>query len=292
MTTTEKDLTVRIPALARAPVRAPVLTITGGRRSFAPLKGVWEFRELLYFLAWRDVKIRYKQTVIGAAWAIIQPVVTMVIFTAIFHRFARINTGEIPYPVFAFAGLLPWNLFAGALQRSILSLVASQPLITKVYFPRVLVPVAATASAVVDFAVALVVLAVMAAYYGIWPTWRMLALPGAVGLILLASVGVGLWFSALNVRYRDVGHAIPFLIQVWMFASPVAYPVTLVPERWHLLYSLNPMVGAIQLFRWVLLGNPPPDPQLVALSVLIGMTLLAWGLFYFHRMERTFADVI
>jgi lipopolysaccharide transport system permease protein len=230
--------------------------------------------------------------VIGAAWAIIQPVVTMVIFTAIFHRFARIDTGDIPYPVFAFAGLLPWNLFAGALQRSILSLVASTTLITKVYFPRMMVPVAATASAAVDFAVALVVLIVMAAYYGILPTWRILALPASVALVLLTALAVGLWLSALNVKYRDVGHAIPFLIQVWMFASPVAYPVGLVPDRWHVLYNLNPMVGAIQLFRWVLLGNPQPDLSLVAGSLGVGLVLLVWGLFYFHRMERTFADVI
>lgn len=292
MRTTEKELTIPTPPPAAGTAQMPVLTIAGGRRSFFPVREVWEFRELLYFLAWRDIKIRYKQTVIGAAWAIIQPVVTMVIFTAIFHRFARIDTGEIPYPVFAFAGLLPWNLFAGALQRAILSLVASQPLITKVYFPRVMVPVAATASAVVDFAIALIVLVVMAAYYGIWPTWRMAALPGAVVLILLAALAVGLWFSALNVKYRDVGHAIPFVIQVWMFASPVAYPIGLVPERWHLLYGLNPMVGGIQLFRWVLLGSPAPNLPQLGLAFAVAVALLLWGAFYFYRMERTFADVI
>jgi len=292
-TVTEKELVVQVPADGRAPAAdLPVITITARRRAFLPVKELWEFRELLYFLTWRDIKVRYKQTAIGAAWAVIQPLVTMVIFTAVFHRFAKIETGAVPYPVFAFAGLLPWNLFAGALQRSIQSLVSSAPLITKVYFPRLVVPVAATFSAMVDFAVAFGVLVVMAIWFGIVPTWRVAALPVVVALALLAALAVGLWLSALNVRYRDVGHAVPFLIQVWMFASPVAYPATLVPERWQLLYSLNPMVGAIQGFRWALLGGPMPDTWAIAVSAVVTLVLLLWGLIYFQRMERSFADVI
>ncbi|HEY6103721.1 MAG TPA: ABC transporter permease [bacterium] len=295
MNTTEKELIRPVPPHPRDMKRAshfPALVITARRRGFIPVRELWEFRELLYFLGWRDIKVRYKQTAIGAAWAVLQPVITMVIFTAIFHRFAKINTGNIPYPVFAFAGLLPWNLFAGAMQRSIVSLVTSTPLITKVYFPRLIVPIAATFSAAVDFAIAFAVLVVMGIRYNILPTWRLVALPLAVGVALLAAVAVGLWLSALNVKYRDVGHAIPFLIQVWMFASPVAYPMGLVPGRWHLLYSANPMVGAIQTFRWSLLGGPAPDLRLLAVSFLVTLALLIWGLFYFHRMERTFADVI
>jgi lipopolysaccharide transport system permease protein len=241
---------------------------------------------------WRDVKVRYKQTVIGAAWAVIQPLVTMVIFTLIFGRLARIPSEGVPYPVFAFAGLLPWHLFAGGLQRSIQSVVSSAHLISKVYFPRLIVPLAATFSATIDFAIAFIVLVLMAVVYGLMPTWRVIALPGFVGLALLSALGVGLWLSALNVRYRDVGHAIPFLIQVWMYASPVVYPVALVPERWRLVYSLNPMVGAIEGFRWALLGKPVPDLQTIAMSAGAAFLLLAWGVAYFRRMERTFADVI
>jgi lipopolysaccharide transport system permease protein len=194
--------------------------------------------------------------------------------------------------VFAFAGLLPWNLFAGAMQRSIVSLVTSAPMVTKVYFPRLIVPIAATFSAVVDFAIAFLVLIAMGIWYHILPGWRLVAMPLAVVISLLTAVAVGLWLSALNVKYRDVGHTIPFVIQIWMFASPVAYPLGLVPGRWHLLYSVNPMVGAIQLFRWSLLGGAAPDLRMLATSFLVTLALLIWGIFYFHRMERTFADVI
>jgi len=275
-----------------APADSPVVTIAAQRRAHLPFKELWEFRELLYFLIWRDVKIRYKQTVIGMAWAVIQPVVSMVIFTVIFGRFARMPSEGIPYPIFAYAGLLPWHLFAGALQRSIQSLVSSAPLITKVYFPRVIVPISATLSATVDFAISLAVLVAIAVGFGIVPTWRIVVLPGFVGLVLLAALAVGLWLSALNVRYRDVGHAIPFLIQIWMYASPVVYPVGLVPERWRLLYGVNPMVGAIEGFRWALLDKPAPDLRLIAAGVAVTLALFVGGVVFFRRMERIFADVI
>ncbi|MDR7467981.1 MAG: ABC transporter permease [Armatimonadota bacterium] len=293
--TTETELpvpAVSTPKDEARPAVTPVLTITPRRHGFFPVKELWEFRELLYFLAWRDIKIRYKQTVFGAAWAVIQPLVTMVIFTAIFHRFARITTGDIPYPVFAYAGLLPWNLFAGSLQRSILSLVGSTHLITRVYFPRQILPIAATFSAAVDFAVAFAVLIVMGVGYGVPPTWRLLALPAAVAMVMLTAMGVGMWLSALNVKYRDVGHTVPFLIQVWMFASPVAYPLSLVPGHLHGLYAINPMAGAIELFRWAVAGGPAPSVPLLAIGFGATLVLLAWGLFYFRQMERSFADII
>lgn len=269
----------------------PSVVISPRRRRISP-REIWAYRELLYFLTWRDVKVRYKQTIIGAAWAVIQPVMTMLIFTAIFSRVARISSEGIPYPVFAYAGLMPWSLFSGSLQRSIMSVVQSAPLITKVYFPRLIVPIAATVSASVDFAIAFIVLVIMAVASGFLPTWRLVALPGAIALTMLSALAVGLWLSALNVRYRDVGHAVPFLVQVWMFASPVAYPASLVPEQWRLLYSLNPMVGAIDTFRWALLGKPVPDVQTIAVGLAVALMLLVWGLYYFSRTERSFADVI
>jgi len=271
---------------------AQVITINAERRAFVRFKELWEYRELLYFLMWRDVKVRYKQTVIGVAWAVIQPLVTMVIFTIIFGRFARIPSEGVPYPVFAYAGLLPWQLFAGGLQRAILSVVSSAPLITKVYFPRLIVPFAATFSATIDFAIAFIVLILMVVFSGLVITWRVIALPAFVGLALLSALGVGLWLSALNVRYRDVGHAVPFLIQVWMYASPVVYPAALVPERWRLLYGLNPMVGVVEGFRWAILGKPVPDLQTIVMGAGTAFLLLIWGLAYFRRAERAFADEI
>ncbi len=297
MNTTERDLTAVTTRATRVKVNegasdAPVITVAPKGGLSVPFRELWEYRELLYFLTWRDVKVRYKQTVIGAAWAVIQPVVTMVIFATIFDRFAKIPSDGVPYPVFAFAGLLPWQLFAGGLQRSILSLVNSASLITKVYFPRLIIPVAATASATVDFAIAFAVLIAMVIGFGFTPTWRIVALPGFVGLVLLAALAMGLWLSALNVRYRDVGHAVPFLIQAWMFASPVVYPVTLIPGRWQVVYALNPMVGPIEGFRWALLDKPAPDLQMMVLSGLMTFLLLMGGLVFFRHMERIFSDII
>ena len=253
---------------------------------------LWQYRELLYFLIWRDVKVRYKQTMIGMAWVVLQPVLTMIVFTLVFGRFARIPSDGIPYPVFIFAALLPWNLFASSLGRGGDSVVQHANLISKVYFPRLVLPIAGVISPAIDFGVAFVVLIAMMAGYGIAPGAGVLALPLFVLLAMLTALAVSLWTSALNVRYRDVGHAIPFLIQLWMFASPVAYPVSIVPERWRLLYSLNPMTGVIEGFRWALLGKENFDAQVAAVSAFAVVMLLVPAAIYFRNTERTFADLI
>jgi lipopolysaccharide transport system permease protein len=253
---------------------------------------LWQYRELLYFLVWRDVKVRYKQTIIGMAWVVLQPVLTMIVFTLVFGRFAKIPSDGIPYPVFIFAALLPWNLFASSIGRGGDSVVQHANLISKVYFPRLVLPIAGVISPVIDFCVAFVVLIAMMAGYGIAPGAGVLALPLFVLLAMLTALAVSLWTSALNVRYRDVGHAIPFVIQFWMFASPVAYPVSIVPERWRLLYSLNPMAGVIEGFRWALLGKENFDGQVAAVSACAVVMLLVPAAIYFRKTERTFADVI
>ena len=255
-------------------------------------KELWDYRELLYFLIWRDVKVKYKQTIIGAGWAILQPLITMVIFTLVFKKIADIPSDNIPYPIFAYTALLPWNLFSGGLNRSTVSLVAQSNLISKVYFPRIIVPLSATISGVVDFAIAFIILVGMMFWYGIVPTAAILSLPLFITIALVAALSVGLWLSALNVRYHDVGHAIPFLVQIWMFASPVAYPVSALPERWRLLYSLNPLAGVIEGFRWAMLGKESPDFVVIAVSATAMIALLFSGIVYFKRTERTFADVI
>src|SRR5437762_2375316 len=256
------------------------------------LDAVWPYRELLYFLIWRDIKVRYKQTVIGAGWAICQPLMTMVIFTIVFGNFAKIPSDGLPYPIFAYTALLPWNFFAQALGRSGISLVGSANLITKVYFPRLIIPIAAAVASIVDFAIAFVILLGMMIWFGIAPTWGMLALPLFLLLTLVTALSVGLWLSALNVRYRDVGYIIPFLTQFWMYASPVVYPVSLVPEKWRLLYSLNPMAGVIEGFRWALLGKGTPDFGVIAVRGGVVMALLLGGIVYFGRTEQTFADIV
>ena len=256
------------------------------------LASVWQYREMLYFLVWRDVIVRYKQTALGAAWVIVQPLITMLIFTLVFGNFARIPSDGIPYPVFAFSALLPWSYFSQALARSSNSLVNSSNLVTKIYFPRLLIPLAASVAPVVDLFFSFLVLLVLMAWYKIAPTWGLLALPLFLGLAIMTALAVGLWSSALNVRYRDVGNIILFLSQVWMYASPVAYPVSMVPVKWRLLYSLNPMVGVIEGFRWALLGKESPDFMLMAVSSSVVLALLAGGIVYFKRMEQTFADVI
>lgn len=256
------------------------------------LQAIWHYRELLYILVWRDVKIRYKQTAIGAAWAILQPLLMMVIFTVVFRKFANVPSDGLPYPIFAYTALLPWQYFAQAISRSTVSLVATPDMISKVYFPRLIVPIAASLGPIVDFAIAFVILLGMMVWYGIAPTAGVLLLPGFIGLALLTVLSVSLFCSALNVKYRDVGHAIPFLVQVWMYASPVAYSVSVVPEQWRLLYSLNPMVGVIEGFRWALLDKSSPDVIAIAVSTAVMLLLLLGGLIYFRQMERTFADVI
>ncbi|MDH3601773.1 MAG: ABC transporter permease [Candidatus Tectomicrobia bacterium] len=256
------------------------------------LESIWQYRELLYILIWRDVKIRYKQTAIGAVWAILQPLLMMVIFTVVFRKFAHVPSDGLPYPIFAYTALLPWQYFSQAISRSTVSLVATPDMISKVYFPRLIVPIAASLGPIVDFAIAFVILLGMMVWYGIAPTVGILLLPAFILLAWLTVLSVSLFFSALNVKYRDVGHAIPFLVQVWMYASPVAYSVSVVPETWRLLYSLNPMVGVIEGFRWALLGNASPNLNAIAVSTAVMLLLLFGGLIYFRQMERTFADVI
>jgi lipopolysaccharide transport system permease protein len=261
------------------------------------LADLWAYRELIYFLTWRDIKVRYKQAALGIGWAVIQPIVTMVIFSVIFGTWANLppDTG-IPqnwYPVFTFAGLLPWQLFQGALQRASTSLVGNSNLLTKVYFPRLIIPLAAVAAGLVDFLISFLIMVGLMIYFGVSFSWNMLWLPLLVLLVVMTALAVGLWFSALNVQYRDIQHMIPFLLQVWMYASPVVYSINIIDASplWKLVYGLNPMAGIIQAFRWVLLGSEPPG-QLMIVSIVIVLILLVSGLFYFRRMERHFADTV
>ena len=252
---------------------------------------LWEYRELLYSFVSRDVKIRYKQTVLGFLWAIIQPLFLMVVFSLFFGRLAQVPSDGIPYPLFSFAALLPWTLFAEGLTRSSTSMVNNANIMTKVYFPRLIMPISGILSPLVDFIIAFVILLLMMAYYGFVPTIAIVLLPWFILLALMTSLAVGLWLSALNVKYRDFQYTIPFLIQVWLFASPVVYPVSMLPQSWQYVYALNPMVGVIEGFRWALLGTKPPE-ALILVSVGVVVFLLAGGLFYFKRMEQYFADVV
>ncbi len=256
------------------------------------LREIARYRELLWFLALRDVKVRYKQTALGAAWAILQPLLTMAVFSVVFGRLAAVPSEGVPYPVFAYAGLLPWQLFAYALTQSSGSLITNQRLITKVYFPRLLVPIASLLCALIDFTVALPVLLLLMLHDRVVPGAAAAALPFFILLALAAALAVGLWLSALNALYRDVQHAVPFLAQFWLFVTPVAYPASLVPERWRLLFGLNPMAGVVEGFRWCLLGTPAPDPALLSVSTLSVAALLVGGLYYFRWMEREIADVL
>ena len=253
---------------------------------------LWEYRELLYFLIWRDVKVRYKQTALGAAWAVIQPFFMMVVFSLFFGRLAKVSSDGIPYPVFTFCALLPWQLFANALTESSNSLVGNQNLITKVYFPRLVVPISAVLGGLVDFVIAFVILLGMMLYYGIVPGWAIVTLPGFILLALLTALGVGLWLSALNVQYRDVRYTIGFLVQLWLFLTPVAYPSSIVPEKWRPLYGLNPMAGVVEGFRWALLGKSQPPGSMLWVSVAVVIVILFGGLYYFRRMEQQFADIV
>ncbi len=256
------------------------------------LAALYRYRELLYFLTWRDVIVRYKQAAVGVAWAVLQPLLTMVVFTVIFGRFAKMPSDNLPYPIFAFTALLPWNYFAQAIGRSGTSLVSNANLVSKVYFPRLVIPISGAIAPLVDFVISFVILLGMMAWYGIAPTWGVLALPLFTLLAVVTAVAVSLYLAALNVKYRDVGHAIPFLVQFWMYASPVVYSVSIIPEKWRLLYSLNPMVGVIEGFRWALLGKEQPDFAVMAMSTIVVAILLVGGLVYFKRTERVFADII
>lgn len=273
--------------------REPVFFISSRRgRLGVDFRELWAYRDLLYMLALRDISVRYKQTLLGAAWAVIQPLLTMLIFTLVFGMIAQVRSEGVPYPVFAFAGLLPWLFFAQTLSRGGGSLVGNANLISKVYFPRLIVPMATTVAPLVDFLIAFVFLLVIMVFYGIVPGRRLLALPLLLGLATATALACGLWLSALDVRYRDVGHVIPFLVQIWMFVSPVAYPSQLVPLRLQSVYALNPMAGVIEGVRWSLLGTPGPDLRFLALNVVCVLVVLLGGIAFFHRTEDTLVDVI
>jgi lipopolysaccharide transport system permease protein len=257
------------------------------------LHELWEFRELLYFLTWRDIMVRYKQTILGAAWAVLQPLLTMVVFSLFFGQLAKISTGSnIPYPIFSYAGLVPWTFFTYGVTQSSNSLVGNSQLIKKVFFPRLVVPIASVLGGVVDFALAFIVLVGMMLAFGIVPTWNVLWLPFFLLLTFVTSLGVGLWLSALNVEYRDIHFIVPFLIQLWMFISPVVYPSSLLHEPWRTVYGLNPMVGVLDGFRWALLGSGSAPGAMVWISTVVAVVILITGTYYFRRMERNFADVV
>ncbi len=262
-----------------------------GRWSALNLSEVWAYRELLYFLIWRDVKVRYKQTALGATWALIQPLFTTIIFTLFFGRLAGIPSDGIPYPLFALAGLIPWTFFANSITNSGNSLVGSSHLITKVYFPRMIIPCAAVGAGVIDLAIAFGLMAVMMIWYSVHLSFNLLMLPVLVLLTMLLAIGIGMLMSALNVKYRDIRYALPFGIQLWMFASPIIYPVTLVPEQWRWLLQLNPMAGIIDGYRSAIFGKPF-DWQALAIATAITTGMLVYSAFHFRRMEKTFADIV
>ena len=256
------------------------------------LRDLWIYRELIYFMTWRDIKVRYKQAALGISWAILQPLLTMVIFSIIFGNLAKLPSDGINYSLFSYAGLLPWQLFAGGLSRASTSLVSNSNLLTKVYFPRLIIPVSAVVAALVDFLLACLVMLGLMIYFHVWPTLMTLwVIPFAL-LAIVTATAVGVWLSALNVQYRDVQQMVPFLVQAWMYASPVAYSAGLIPSgKWQLIYGLNPMAGVIQGFRWALLGGTPPN-NLLLISIAMVLVILVTGLFYFKRMERSFADMV
>ena len=253
---------------------------------------IWRYRELLYFLTWRDVVVRYKQTALGIGWAIIQPVMTMVVFSLVFGKLSSIPSDGIPYPLFSFAALVPWTFFAKGLNQSSNSLVGSANLIQKVYFPRLIIPTASVLGGVVDFVLAFVILLGMMAYYGIAPTVHIVWLPAFLLLALATALGVGLWLSALNVRFRDVRYVVPFITQFWLFATPIAYPSSLLEQPWRTIYGLNPMAGVIEGVRWALLGTNTAPGAIIAASTVAAALMLLGGAFYFRRMEKAFADIV
>lgn len=276
-----------------ADMETPVTVITPSHGWVALRLGkVWEYRELLYFLTWRDIKVRYKQTILGAAWAVIQPFMTMVVFSVFFGRLAQIPSDGVPYPIFSYAALVPWTFFAHGLTQASNSVVDGANLVKKVYFPRLIIPLAAVLSGVVDFMLAFLVLLGMMLVYGMVPTAHIIWLPAFVLLAFATSLGAGLWLSTMNVQFRDVRYTVPFLTQFWLFATPIAYPSSLLSEPWRTVYGLNPMVGVVEGLRWVLLDTPTAPRPMLAVSVLVTLVLLISGALYFRRMEKTFADVV
>lgn len=274
--------------------RIRVVTRRQARSGWVPInwRELWQYRELLFFYAQRDVKVRYKQTLLGVAWAVLQPVLTLTVFSLFFGRLVGGSPSGVPYPVLTMCALLPWQLFSYALTQSSNSLVQDAEVLRKVYFPRLVLPIASVIAGLLDFAIAFVVLGLVMAFYAIAPGPRVVAVPALVLLVVCAALSVGFWLSALNVRYRDVRYALPFLAQLWMFATPIAYPVSIVPEQWRPLYGLNPMVGVIEGFRWALLGEPAPSLALIGVSTAATAALLVGGLFYFRRLESRFADMV
>lgn len=278
---------------AEPDIDLPVVKIRPPRRSaLIDFPELWEYRELLYFLIWRDIKVRYKQTAIGVAWVVLQPVLTMVIFSIIFGKLLHVPSGDTPYPVFTYTAILPWTFFAGAISRSGNSLVYDANLVSKVYFPRLLLPLAGVLANLVDFGVAFMILIGMMLILGVLPGAELFTLPLFLLLAMAAALAVGLWLSALNVKFRDINYVIPFLVQVWLFLTPVAYSIRLVPDRWRLLYSLNPMVAVVEGFRWALLGQQNLTWNETLVSILPVLVLFAGGLFYFRTFENEFADVV
>jgi lipopolysaccharide transport system permease protein len=272
----------------------PIVTIIEPSRGWVSLRlgALWRYRELLYFLVWRDVKVRYKQTVLGASWAVLQPFFTMLIFSIFFGKLARMPSDGVPYPLFAYVALVPWTFFANGLTLSSGSLIANQGLLRKVYFPRLVIPLAAVASGLLDFAIAFMVLLAMLFWYSVVPTWHVVWVPALVVLALVTALGAGLWFSALSVMYRDVQYIVPFLVQVWLYSTPIVYPASLVPAGWRTVYAINPMVGVVEGFRWALLGTGTAPGPMILVSALAALALTFGGLVFFRRMERTFSDMV
>ena len=279
----------------KTPAKTPTAPITMIR----PLRGwttinfreLWAYRELLYFLTWRDIKVRYKQTMLGAAWAVIKPLMMMIVFTIFFGNLMNVPSLGIPYPLFSYAALLPWTMFSEGIVRSSESLIADKNLVQKVYFPRLVMPLSGILSPLVDFAIAFIIFIGMVFYFGFTFTISILWLPVFLLLALATALGIGLWFAAINVQYRDVRYALPFVVQLWLFASPVIYSSTLLPERFQIIYGLNPMAGVIEGFRWALLGTEPPGSLMIASAIIVVVVLIS-GAYYFRRMEKIFADVV
>jgi lipopolysaccharide transport system permease protein len=286
------DLIQEVKATADAP--APISVRIEPTHGWASLKlaELWEYRELVYFFTWRDIKVRYKQTVLGALWAIIQPLFTMLIFTLFFGRLAKVPSDGIPYPIFSYTALVPWTFFATGLTQASNTLVQNSNMLKKIYFPRMAMPLGTVVAGCLDFCLAFIVLLGMMAFYGIAPTWKIVWLPFLFLLAFITCLGVSLCLSAMNVHFRDVRHTIPFITQFWMFATPIAYPSSLLPEPWRTVYGINPMVGVVEGFRWALLDAPTAPGPMVAVSAVVALGLLVGGAFYFRRLERKFADVV
>jgi len=274
-------------------VHTPVLVIEPKKGlRWIDLGELWNYRELLGFLIWRDVGVRYRQSLLGAGWAILQPLLTMIIFTIIFGRLAKIPSDGIPYPIFSYCALLPWTYFTRSIIATSDSVVGKTDLISKVYFPRMLLPLSGVLVGWVDFIIAFSILVLMMFWYGVAPAYGVLLLPLFMLMTMLTALGTGLWLTALNVKYRDIKFVVPFLTQLWMYGSPIVYSTTIIPEKWRSLYALNPMAGVIEGFRWALLGKPAPDWTMAAISLVVILILVLSGICYFRKMERTFADII